>query len=282
MTSSEARLAEIAGLAEQVAADHCPSGRVEPELILRRNDITFNFGRYAAAFDGMLEHIAGRFHVYANLERLKSPQSGRARFTLAHELGHYYIDEHRRALLSGSAPRHQSVCDFQSRNPAEIEADHFACHLLMPEERFSKSAKELSLGCAAVLKLKDDFGTSITSTAIRCTRLNLGPYTLIKWKADGFAWKHFSNSTFAAGYRRTIEDVARVPHDSPTGRALSGATPPESGFFEAGTSAAAWFPGIGQGSMRDAIFIEQAIPLGEYGVLTLLFPERRKFETASI
>lgn len=277
MTSNDVRLDEIAALAEQVADEHCPEGRVEPELILRRNCITFSFGRYAAAFDGMLEHSATKFHVYANLERLKSPQSGRARFTLAHELGHYYIDDHRRALLSGAVPRHQSVCDFQSRNPVEIEADHFACHLLMPQSRFEKAAKKCALGFASILQLKDTFGTSITSTAIRFTRMNLGPCTVVKWNMQGFAWKHFSDDTFAAGYRRTIEDVARIPRDSPTGKALAGEAALSTGYFEAGTSASAWFAGIAPGSVRDIIFIEQAIVLGEYGVLTILFPERRQF-----
>lgn len=277
MISNVRRLDEIAALAEAVANEHCPEGRVEPELILGRNNITFSYGRYAAAFDGMLEHLAERFHVYANLERLKTPQSGRARFTLAHELGHYYIDDHRRALLSGSAPKHQSVCDFQSRNPVEIEADHFACYLLMPQERFTIAAKKVQIGLASILRLKDTFGASITSTAIRFARLNLGPCTVVKWNPDGFAWKHFSDDTFAAGYRRTIEDLACIPRDSPTGKALAGEPAPAAGYFEAGTSASAWFAGIAPGSGRDIIFMEQAIVLGEYGVLTILFPERRQF-----
>jgi hypothetical protein len=53
----------------------------EPEQILSRNKITLSYGYYEDAFDGMLEHQSGRFHVYANLQRLKAKDSGRARFT---------------------------------------------------------------------------------------------------------------------------------------------------------------------------------------------------------
>ena len=57
---------------------------------------------------GMLEHRGGRpacwsggWHIYCNLDCVGQKDSPRARFTLAHELGHYYIDEHRNALVAG-------------------------------------------------------------------------------------------------------------------------------------------------------------------------------------
>lgn len=268
------QLDDIAGLAEAIAEEHASTGRVEPEQILAHNKITLSFGNYEDAFDGMLEFDRGRFHVYANLQRLKTRDSGRARFTLGHELGHYYIDAHRRALQSGSTTRHPSFADHQSDNPLEVEADHFACHLLMPTARFVRAAKGRAAGLETILALKDVFGTSITSTAIRYTKLDLAPCTLVKWSGDGFGWKWFSGSTFAAGYRRTIENVEKVPKDSPTGRALAGETPPAGGIFKAGTLASAWFRGVLPGTSKDVVFIEQAISLGEFGVLTFLAPEQ--------
>lgn len=280
MTSEQirqARLLDIAELAEAVAAAHCAGNKTEPEAIIAAKGITLSFGSYSDAFDGMLEHKGGRFHIYANLDRLKTRESGRARFTLAHELGHYFIDDHRRALQSGRAPSHPSFSDYQSRNPVENEADHFASNLLMPTERFTKAGKRLLPGLDAVLSLKDTFGTSITSTAIRYTQLDLAPCALVKWNTDGFAWKWFSPSTYNAGIRATVRTKESVPRDSATGRALAGDTPPEKGFFQCGTSASSWFPGIRLGTQRDLVFIEQAIPLGEFGVLTLLYPEQRRY-----
>jgi hypothetical protein len=270
-------MSDIAELAETVAATHCAGNKTEPEAIIAAKGITLSFGSYADAFDGMLEHKGGRFHIYANLDQLKTRESGRARFTLAHELGHYFIDEHRRALQSGRAPSHPSFTDYQSRNPVENEADHFASNLLMPADRFVKAAKRTALGLDAILSLKDTFGTSITSTAIRYTQLDILPCALVKWNVDGFAWKWFSPSTYTAGIRATVRTMESVPRDSATGKALAGDTPPQKGFFQCGTSASAWFPGIWAGSAKDLVFIEQAIPLGEFGVLTLLYPEQRKY-----
>lgn len=276
-TSHHRRMSEIAELAEAVAAEHWTGTRTEPEAIIAAKGITLSFGMYGDAFDGLLEHKAGRFHVYANLQRLKARDSGRARFTLAHELGHFFIDDHRRALASGRTPSHPSLTDYQSRNPVEQEADFFASHLLMPSGPFSRAAKKHQLGLDAVLALREQFGTSITSTAIRFTQLDLGPCTLVKWNTDGFAWKWFSPSTFTAGYRATVKARESVARDSATGKAMAGEVAPAKGFFQCGTSASAWYPGVLRGTSKDVLFIEQAMSLGEFGVLTLLFPEERRF-----
>lgn len=273
----EEHLRDVAALAEAVAEESCPVGRIEPTKILKENKITLSYGAYGDAFDGMLEHRSGRFHVYANLDRLRSHDSGRARFTLGHELGHYYIDDHRNALQTGEVVAHPSVCDHQSKNPAEREADHFASNLLMPRIRFAREAKKHAAGFGAILTLKDVFGTSITSTAVRYATLDIVPCTLVKWDNDGFSWKWFSPTTYAAGFKKTIETTSKVPSDSATGRALAGQQAPACGYFHAGTSAHAWFGGAWAGSAKDVILIEQAISLGEFGVLTLLYPEARRY-----
>lgn len=54
----------------------------------------------------------------------------RLRFSIAHELGHFYIDEHREALVRGES--HSSAAPFRSKNPREVEADEFAAALLIP------------------------------------------------------------------------------------------------------------------------------------------------------
>src|SRR3712207_1573152 len=119
------RALDIAELAEEVADTHCPGSRVDPVKIIEANGITFSFGRYANAFDGLLEYQDGRFHIYSNLDRVEDRDGTRARFTLGHELGHFYINEHRNALKKGLAPSHPSFCEYTSTHLVEREADHF-------------------------------------------------------------------------------------------------------------------------------------------------------------
>ena len=117
------------------------------------------------------------------------------------------------------------------------------------------------------------FGAALTSTAIRYAACDVLPCAVVKWNWHSYAWKHLSSATFLARYRQTVEAPRDLVEGSPTARALAREAPPRTGYFEAGTTASAWFPRIEPGAFRDVILIEQAIPLGRFGVLTFLYPE---------
>lgn len=276
------RREEIAELAQAVADQHCPADNVDdcvdPEIILGAKGITISHGDYGKAFDGMLEHRNGRFHVFCNLDRTGGQDSPRARFTVAHELGHYYLDEHRNALSRGRAPAHRSRCLYESKNIVEREADHFASNLLMPTRRFTAKADNVRPGFDGIIRLAKHFRTSITSTTIRYAASDIAPCAVVKWSWTGYAWKWLSDETFRARFRGTMEARDEVPEGSPTWRALTRELPPDCGFFQAGTTASAWFPNVAQGHLRDVIFIEQAMPLGRFGVLTFLYPEGGRYD----
>ena len=46
------------------------------------------------SFDGMLVYDNVKVHMYLNIDRGNDIQSNRGRFSFAHELAHYFIDEH--------------------------------------------------------------------------------------------------------------------------------------------------------------------------------------------
>jgi Zn-dependent peptidase ImmA (M78 family) len=274
---SKERKQDLAELAEAVASARCPGKTVEPDVIAAANDITISFGHYDGAYDGLLEHRAGRFHIYCNLDRTAGRDTPRARFTLAHELGHFYIDAHRNALASGLAPSHRSFCEYESKDLVEQEADCFAANLLMPAGRFLSSSRRQPAGLPTVLELARLFRTSITSTAIRYAALGVTPCVVIKWTPERYAWKWLSNEARESGYRRTIEATERMVAGSATAKAFAGELLPVKGYFETGTTAAAWFPSIPHGGWKNVILIEQAMPLGRFGVITFLYPHDGKF-----
>lgn len=277
---STKRLRDIAELAEFIAEEYWGEKSLEPESIAKTKGITLSFNDYEDSFDGMLEHRSGRFHIYGNLARVESRDSPRARFTLGHELGHYFIDEHRLVLESGQAEGHPSFCDYESTNPVEREADHFASSLLLPEQRFRAAAKKQSAGLGGIIELAKTFRTSFTSTAIRYASLDILPCALIKWNKSGVAWKWLSGSTREAGFRVTISEPSKLPKNCPTARVLANVQSPK-GYFESGTTASAWFPYIPEGSFKNIILIEQAVSLGRFGVLTFLYPESKTYDFAT-
>ena len=271
------RRAEISELAEAVLAEFAPEGNIDPVFLAKRNSISLNYGKYIDAFDGLIEQKDGRFHIYLNLDRIELPDSTRCRFTLAHELGHFFLDSHRNALESGQVPSHASFCEYESTELVEQEADWFAANLLMPESRFRKKAKGFVPGFSSVIPLAHTFRTSITSTAIRYVSLGLGSCIAVKWNSEGFAWRWLCERAREAGYRWTIQSDEKIVTDSATHKALRGEPVPEKRFFSTGTTAAYWFPSISTRYWKDIILKEEAMPLGRFGVLTLLYPENGEF-----
>lgn len=256
---------ELASLAEEAGAQYPLP--LDPHSILTSEGVTTSFNHYGDAFDGLLEWRDGAFHVFCNLTRIEASGSPRARFTLAHELGHYFIDAHRNALVSGAAPSHPSLCDFQSSLLVEKEADFFASSLLMPRTRFANAIKRSSRGLEGVLELASQFGCSLTATALRYLQHeDSSPCVVVRWDSDGFGWKRLSTAAYAQGYRKTFEDIRQLPRDSPTAKVLAGAA----GRVEAGTTAAAWFPFVQASSHRNALLREEAVSLGRFGALTFL------------
>jgi IrrE N-terminal-like domain len=94
---------------------------------------------------------------------------GFIRFTVAHELGHYFLPGHPEKLFPRGDGLHESKSGFISHDPLERQADYFAGALLMPVHQFREAVDSAGSGFAAIEKLAKQCKTSITATAIRYT-----------------------------------------------------------------------------------------------------------------
>lgn len=90
---------------------------------------------------------------------------GFQRFSVSHELGHYFIEGHIDQVLKDGI--HASQAGFVTADPYELEADHFAAGLLMPETPFRAAMYDVEHGLAGIEALADQCVTSLTATAIR-------------------------------------------------------------------------------------------------------------------
>ena len=149
-----------------------------------------------------------RIEFYKNLKRFcifynetdRWRTVGRVRFSVAHELAHFYLPSHRDRLLSGIM--HNSVADFGSRSPTEIEADEFAADLLMPMELFRAALDLFRNGFCDLddlARLADRLGTSITSTARRYCESDREPCTIFFSEQGIVRWGHSSEDMKRTG-----------------------------------------------------------------------------------
>ncbi len=104
---------------------------------------------------------------------------GFQRFTVAHELGHYFLDGHPEEILQ-SSKMHVSRAGFcQGDSSIELEADHFASGLLMPAHLVKKELTHGIVGLAGVEQLADRSQCSLTAAAIRAAECSPYPMAIV-------------------------------------------------------------------------------------------------------
>lgn len=154
---------------------------------------------FGNAFDGRIKYVGPRFLICYNTRYDKWPHTGRHHskviFTICHELGHYFIEEHRRILVATRAA-HGSQTEFVSDLLIEQEADHFAAGLLMPSRLFRPQINQNNFPSLDEIKeLRKRFQVSLTGMLVRWTQLSDFPCATLAindgriqfgWVSEGF------------------------------------------------------------------------------------------------
>lgn len=160
-----------------------------------------NFGH---SFDGKLKfnRDKNRFLLFYNNKYdvgLTPPcHHPRTRFTIAHELGHYFIEEHHAHLRQGGRP-HYSSTEFVSNARLEREADAFAASLLLPSRLVGPLVNRGEMTLRVLEDIAQDFETSLLSTCIRGVRLSDFPCAATGIRGGQIAWMFPSEQLIAGG-----------------------------------------------------------------------------------
>ncbi|MGE9313219.1 ImmA/IrrE family metallo-endopeptidase [Niabella sp. CJ426] len=195
-------LKHIKELAEFIALQHVD--KVTPiNFIAEREGLKLFYDSYEkGTFDGMTVYDDGCFYVHLNTDNGNRIDSERGRFTLAHELGHYFIDAHRVGLKQGLLEPHPSKIGIKQFNTIEREADYFASCLLMPESRFKEDIFRQKFSFDLLDCLCKRYKVSRTACAFRFAQIGNHPIMIvysekgqIKWKleSDDFPYKWLIN-----------------------------------------------------------------------------------------
>lgn len=118
----------------------------------------------APGVSGLLVRVGSSFGI---LYATHIPNDTYHRFSVAHELGHFFLPGHMDAVLPGDTKFHASRAGFVSDDPYEVEADHFAAGLLMPDPMFRSALIKADDGLTGIEQLAGLCRTSLTATAIR-------------------------------------------------------------------------------------------------------------------
>ncbi len=170
------RKTQISKLAEYIANEFSDRNLTLLNEVADLEDVHVHFDNYEDAFDGLLlyDTKSSDFHIHINVDNGNMQNSKRGRFTLAHELGHFFLDEHRLGLKYGLLEPHASFYNINQKSLIEQEADYFASCLLMPRDKFRNYSVECrkltgnrKFSFDTLLGLSESFQTSVLSTLIR-------------------------------------------------------------------------------------------------------------------
>lgn len=141
----------------------------------------------ATTFDGALLRVRGIPKGFVVLNR-RIADSGRRRFTLAHEIGHYVHPEQQDAC----SPCGSEVIGFRAKLPVfERQANQFAAEVLMPRDLFAPRVKA-SPTFGLVHELAARFGTSVTSAACRLAELSSHRVAVVRSVNGIVSWAYAS------------------------------------------------------------------------------------------
>ena len=154
----------------------------------------------------LLENLLGKiiYNSDCGLIKINSniKETGQKRFTLAHELGHYFNEFE---LRTNPFYRHADrYLTFNSSSRFEDDANEFAAELLMHRPWFNNFCKNKKINMELIKEIALYFNVSLSAAAFRYTNIGKYPTAIIystngvvKWKAlhDYFPFKFIRHNS---------------------------------------------------------------------------------------
>jgi Zn-dependent peptidase ImmA (M78 family) len=216
----------------------------------------------ADGVSGMLLRHGNNFGiVYAS----HIPSQGFQRFSISHELGHYFLPGHVDQLLAAGV--HVSRAGFITADPYELEADHFAAGLLMPEAPFRKALGQYDPGLDAIEAVANLCLTSRTATAIRFAELTDAAVAIIMSTGGTIDYCFLSEAMKTLPKLDWLRKGSPLPPGTTTARFAAQPARVRAGDRVADEADVRdWLGGATRASIS-----EESVGLGQYGkVLTVL------------
>src|SRR4051794_8872919 len=194
------------------------------------------------------------------------PSEGFHRYSISHELGHFFLDGHIDHIVPKDGV-HSSRAGFVSADPYELEADNFAAGLLMPAGLCKRLIARRDPGLAAIESLAGDCRTSLTATAIRFAELTDDAVAVIISTGSTIDYCLLSEAMKSLPQLSWLKKGSAVPTGTATARLSAVAERVLRGDRDSTTiDVMDWL-----GGTRSAIITEEVVGLGSYAkTLTVL------------
>jgi IrrE N-terminal-like domain len=241
---------------------------VDPFAIAAKHDIEVKAKPdTAGGVSGMLLRHGDNFGI---LYATHTGSEGFERFSVGHELGHYFLEGHIDHVLPKNGV-HTSHGGFVSADPYELEADHYSAGLLMPSTPFKQALNKRRRGLESVEFMAGLCKTSLTATAIRCAELSEDAVAVIISTGNVIDFCILSEAMKSLPQLTWLRKGSPVPTGTATAQLNADPDNVTRGQrSETELDVLDWL-----GGTKSAIISEEAVGLGRYGkTLTVLSSEK--------
>lgn len=191
---------------------------------------------------------------------------GFQRFTIGHELGHYFLEGHPAEIMK-AAPIHISRAGFtQGGSSIELEADHFSSGLLLPTRLVTRELYNRQIGLEGIVALSDVSACSLTACAIRAAECSPYPMAIIVSKGDQICYGFLSEGFKQLGQISFPRKGMKLPQSATSAFNVDPNNILLGRKACASTTLAQWFDGP-DGYDLD----EEIVGLGSYGFTLTVF-----------
>ena len=157
--------------------------------VLKKVGLSFKEENLSGGVEAMLVMADEKAGIIINK---KQPYQERKNFSIAHELGHYFITSHQ-----GQSYQCVDIGQFGTKkNHIELEADQFASEFLMPTQEFLKEECVNNPTIENIISASKKYNTSITATAIKCMDLTEESCAIVVIQNDKLLWSRKSENFF--------------------------------------------------------------------------------------
>lgn len=184
-------------------------------------------GHALDGFEGMLSANKAR-SKWRILYNSAVTSSGRKRFTVAHEFGHYLLHRDQRDRFECGDDDIET--GDRNKKAIETDADQFASTLLMPLDDFRTQVDGQPVNFDLLGHCADRYGVSLTAAALRWTEIAEKRAVLVASRDDHMLWAKSNEAAFKSGAvfatrKRTIalpcDALAYSDNCSPTNQTQS-------------------------------------------------------------
>lgn len=169
---------------------------------------------FSDQFEGMLLPNPNKNGEWGIIYNSSLKSKGRINFTIAHELGHYFL--HRKIYPNGKQCSSKDMLDWESEEfKIESEANTFASYLLMPLDDFRTQIKSKEISLQIMQNLSDRYQVSVTAAILKWLRMTDQRAMIVVGKDRFIDWAWSSKPLLNSGiYYKAKQKTHELPKNS--------------------------------------------------------------------